>query len=305
MSLSVAVDPPRPKAIPLKALRAFEAAARHESFVLAGEELAVTPGAIAQQIKVLEDWAGCRLFERKPQGVRLTDLGRAALPELSSALDDLGGVAQRLRRAGMPGSIRIAALPSVAQLWLSPRLPSLRAAFPDLLISVTALEQPPNLQRESFDIALFFLNSVPDATDCAVLCEDRLFPVCTPELAEKLKRAGTPSHDVLLHDETWREDWPEWLEAARAHSGRHRHASDGRSGPVFSLYSLAVQAAIDGAGLLIGHQPLVEAALARGRLAQAFKFSLPSDKPLCAIYPRDSVESETSRRVVDWLKQQA
>ncbi len=300
----MAVDPPRPKAIPLKALRAFEAAARHESFVLAGEELGVTPGAIAQQIKTLEDWAACRLFERKAQGVRLTELGRAALPDLTSALDDLGGVAQRLRRAGMPGSIRIAALPSVAQLWLSPRLPALRAAFPELLISVTALEQPPNLQRESFDLALFFLNEMPDSVDCTVLCEDRLFPVCTPELAERIKRTGTPSHDVLLHDETWREDWPEWLQAARAHSGRHRHASDGRSGPVFSLYSLAVQAAIDGAGLLMGHQPLIEAAMARGRLVQTFKFSLPSDKPLCAITPRDSVESETSRQLVAWLKKQ-
>ena len=304
MSLVLAIDPPRPKAMPLKALRAFEAAARHESFALAGEELAVTPGAIAQQIKLLEEWAGCKLFERKAQGVNLTDLGRDALPDLSSALDDLGSVAQRLRRAGMPGSIRIAALPSVAQLWLSPRLPALRSAFPDLLVSVTALEQPPNLQRESFDLALFFLNEVPEAVDCTVLCEDRLFPVCTPVLAEKLKRAGTPSHDVLLHDETWRQDWPEWLQAARTHSGRHRHASDGRSGPVFSLYSLAVQAAIDGAGLLIGHQPLVESALARGRLVQAFTFSLPSEKPLCALYPKDSVESSLCAQVVAWLRTQ-
>ncbi|WP_282610624.1 LysR substrate-binding domain-containing protein [Pelagibius sp. Alg239-R121] len=298
----MAVDPPRPRAIPLKALRAFEAAARHESFVLAGEELAVTPGAIAQQVKLLEEWAGCRLFERKAQGVSLSEPGHAALPALKAAFDALGAAAQDLRRAGMPGSIRIAALPSVAQLWLSPRLPALRAAFPELLVSVTALEPPPNLLRESFDLALFFLNQMPQDVECSVLSEDRLFPVCTPELAQKLKRAGTPSHDVLLHDETWRDDWPEWLRAARAHSGKHRHASDGRSGPVFSLYSLAVQAAVDGAGLLIGHQPLVESALARGRLVQAFNFSLPSDKPLCALYPKDSAESGLCKQVVDWLK---
>lgn len=301
----MAVDPPRPKAMPLKALRAFEAAARHESFVLAGEELLVTPGAIAQQIKLLEEWAGCRLFERKAQGVRLSDVGRAALPSLTAAFDALGVSAQELRRAGMPGSIRIAALPSVAQLWLSPRLPALRAHFPELLISVTALERPPNLQRESFDLALFFLNEVPEGAECSVLAEDRLFPVCTPELAQKLKQRAEPSHDVLLHDETWREDWPEWLRAARAHSGRHRHTSDGHAGPLFSLYSLAVQAAIDGAGLLIGHQPLVESALARGRLVQAFKFSLPSDKPLCALVSKQGREDEISRQVVQWLKQDA
>lgn len=298
----MAIDPPRPKAMPLRALRAFEAAARHESFVLAGEELSVTPGAIAQQIKLLEDWAGCRLFERRAQGVRLSDQGRAVLPSLTAAFDALGASAQELRRAGMPGSIRIAALPSVAQLWLSPRLPGLRAAFPELLISVTALEQPPNLQRESFDLALFFVNEVPDGVSCSVLAEDRLFPVCTPEIARKLKRSAGPSHDVLLHDETWREDWSEWLQAARAHSGKHRHSSDGRSGPVFSLYSLAVQAAIDGAGLLIGHEPLVAGTLARGRLVQAFSFSLPSDKPLCALYHPKGAESGLCKQVIERLR---
>jgi LysR family glycine cleavage system transcriptional activator len=298
----MAVDPPRPKALPLKALRAFEAAARHESFVLAAEELAVTPGAIAQQIKTLEIWADCRLFERKARGVRLTEAGLAALPELSAAFDALGTAAQKLRHAGLPGAIRIAALPSVAQLWLSPRLPALRTAFPELLISVTALEKPPNLQRESFDLALFFLKDAPKGTHCSLLTEDRLTAVCAPAVAQRLANSDRPSQDALIHDETWREDWANWLQAAREATGRDLHSGNPRRGPVFSLYSLAVQAAIDGAGLLIGHRPLVAQTIERGRLVEVFGFSLPSDAPLCALSPKDSTENETSSQVIEWLK---
>ena len=124
MGKIMTVSPPRPKGPPLNALRAFEAAARRGSFSAAADELCVTPGAVAQQVKSLEAWAGARLFLRHAQGVELTALGLDVLPGFVAAFDRLGEAAQALRSQAAPDTIGIAALPSIAQLWLSPRLPA-------------------------------------------------------------------------------------------------------------------------------------------------------------------------------------
>ena len=153
----MAVNPPRPLFPSLNALRAFEAAARHESFIGAAAELGVTPAAVAQQIKKLEEWAGRPLFRRLARGLRLTADARAVLPHFSEAFDKLGSAVHVLKASTRPTEIQIAALPSIAQLWLSPRLGLLRRAFPKLEISVVAMEEPPDFSRELFDVGLFFL----------------------------------------------------------------------------------------------------------------------------------------------------
>ena len=143
----MAVSPPRPKDLPLTALRAFEAAARLGGFSAAAPQLGVTPGAITAHVKTLETALGAALFDRTTRGVRLTALGRRVLPEFVAAFDALGAAVQTLRREAAPRTVHIATLPSIAQLWLSPRLPALRAAAPEIAISITAMETPPNLKR--------------------------------------------------------------------------------------------------------------------------------------------------------------
>jgi len=150
----MSISPPRPKSPPLNAMRAFESAARLGGFSKAADELCVTPGAISQHIKSLEEWAGAPLFKRRSQGVMLTELGMETASQFSDAFDALGGAVRSLRSGARQSTINIAALPSVAQLWLSPRLPAIRAALSDLKISITALETPPNLYREMFDISI-------------------------------------------------------------------------------------------------------------------------------------------------------
>lgn len=153
----MSVDPPGPPLPSLNALRAFEAAARHEGFARAAAELHVTAAAVAQQVRTLEAWAGRPLFQRLPQGLQLTHEGRAVLPRMIEAFDSLGLAVQALRTINRPHEVRIAALPSVAILWLSPRLPRLRRNFPDLALSVSAVEQPPNFRRDLCDLGLFFV----------------------------------------------------------------------------------------------------------------------------------------------------
>jgi LysR family glycine cleavage system transcriptional activator len=271
----MSVAPPRPKGPPLNALRAFEAAARLNSFSSAAGELCVTPGAVAQQIKALESWAGAPLFGRHAQGVRLTPLGRAVAPELGKAFDSLADAAHLLRRIAAPDEIRIAALPSVAQLWLSPRLPAIRRDSPGLSVSVMAMERPPNLMREPFDLAIFFESGQSGGVATQVLAEDSLFPVCAPGIAARLTTPRDLGGETLLHDAMWRDDWAIWLAAEKL------GAISTVPGPAYSLYSLAVEEAIHGAGVLIGHAPLVAPALASGALVAPFA-RLAANRPLVA-----------------------
>ena len=245
------VAPPRPKGPSLNALRAFEVAARHQSFLTAAAELSVTPGAIAQQIKSLEAWAECELFERHANGVRLTSNGSALLPRLSAGFDLLGLAAQDLRRLSSPTECRIATLPSLAQLWLLPLLPKLRATFPALTISIIAMEEPPNLVRDPYDIALFFDMPKRDGVASTALTNAACSPVCTPTLAKRLKSVTDLAHMPLLHDATWRDHWSEWF----AHVGLKQ--TNDTHGAIFSLYSLAVEEAKAGAGVLMGDRKSV------------------------------------------------
>ncbi len=259
----MAITPQRPKGPPLNALRAFEAAARLGGFAPAAEELGVTPGAISQHIKTLEDWAGTPLFTRRSQGVRLTRAGTDLLPGLTFAFDQLGDAVRHLRSTRPQPVVQVAALPSVAQLWLSPRLPALRAVLPGVVLSVTALERPPNLTRELFDLSVF-LRPPAEVPSGIVLAPDSIFPVCAPALAAGLRSPADLAHVPLLHDETWGEDWSHW---ARAAGVRLPNVTDG---PRFSLYALALDAARQGAGVLMGHACLVADALARGDLVCPF-----------------------------------
>lgn len=284
------ISPPRPKDLPLTALRAFEAAARLNGFAAAAQELGVTPGAVTAHIKQLEQTLGAPLFTRTARGVRLTALGQQALPQFTQAFDALGTAINDLRAAASPRTVHIATLPAIAQLWLSPRLPALRAAAPDITISITALEQPPNLKRSPYDLSLFFHDD-PQGR----IAPDTIFPVCAPALAARLTAPDDIARFPCLSDATWSDDWDNWAQTLPAPPAIAQ-------GPTFSLYALAVEECVNGAGLLIGHETLVAAHLADGRLVAPFpqRLTLPrglrlwSDRPLRA--------GTAARFVADWLR---
>ena len=259
----MSVSPPRPKGPPLNALRAFEAAARHRSFTRAAGELCVTPGAVAQQVKLLESWSGAQLFSRKAHGIALTELGQALLPEFIDAFDRLGSAIQSLRSQARPDQVRIAALPSVAQLWLSPRLPKIRSTHGNLGISVVATETPPNLKRELFDLSIFF-EDLPGDQAHIEICRDVIFPVCTPSLARGLETAADLERITCLHDTEWANDWNLWMN--KACPGR----AVTTAGPSYSLYSLMLEEAQNGAGIMMAHESLVQAQLSSGTLVAPF-----------------------------------
>ncbi|MGR3622603.1 LysR family transcriptional regulator [Pseudophaeobacter sp.] len=286
----MAVAPPRPKSIALTALRAFEAAARLGGFSAAAEELGVNPGAISAHIKALEAELGAPLFQRSPKGVVLTALGAQALPGFRQAFDQMGLAVQQLRDAAAPRVVHIATLPAIAQFWLSPRLPQLRAEMPGTEISITALEQPPNLKRTPYDLCLFY-----DADQGEILSRDVIFPVCNPAVAAELHGPQDLSRIACLSDTSWQQDWHDWL------SGSAAPQNITPRGPVYSLYALAVEEALNGAGVLIGHEALLASHLQSGRLVAPFsqRVTLPRALRLWTMPGRGAASA--SRQVAEWL----
>ena len=259
----MAVAPPRPKGPPLNALRAFEAAARLGSFAAAAEELSVSPGAISQHIKAVEAWSGVPLFRRRAQGVDLTEAGRQVVPLLVGAFDGIGQATRMIRDMRPRKTLTVAALPSVAQLWLYPRMTAIRAALPGVKLSITALETPPNLRRDLFDLSLF-PRDPRDCPDGLTLATDQIFPVACPEIAARIRRPEDLATETLLTDESWSADWSEWAEAERV------TLPDLGDAPRYSLYSLAVEEAVAGAGILMGHGFLLDPQIRAGTLVPLF-----------------------------------
>ncbi len=291
----MAVSPLRPQGPPLNALRAFETAARLGGFAAAAEELCVTPGAVAQHVKTLESWADALLFERRSQGVRLTAIGEHVLADFVSAFDQLGMAIQKLRTSAAPKDVRIAALPSIAQLWLSARLPAIRsAALPGVTVSVTAMERPPNLGREPFDLSIFFEDN-PIASSSVELCPDVIFPVCAPVIGSRLKSSADLADETYLNDLSWPNDWNIWISSALPDA-----RLDPR-GPVFSLYSLAVEEALNGAGVLIGHESLVSSHLESGALVVPFEYRVTLPRALSLTAQKHALNNPSLAKIIDTI----
>jgi LysR family glycine cleavage system transcriptional activator len=294
------VKPPRPRLPSLNALRAFEAAARWQSFAKAAEELGVTAGAVTQQIRQLEAWLGFPVFRRLAQGVVPTDAAREVLPRLTRGFDTLGQAVQTLRDSHRDRALSIAALPCIAQLWVSPRLAALQRAFPGLQVSVSAMEQPPDPRREPHDLAIFYLAAGDPGGGLVAGQADTIQPVCTPALAAAIATPADLARQTLLHDAVWRGDWARWLAFAGAPA-----TVDATRGPSFSLYSLALDAALSGSGVLMGRTSLIRAHLADGRLVAPFASALPTPDRLTIISSRAEIAHPRQAGIIGWLLEAA
>lgn len=288
------ISPPRPKGPPLNALRAFEAAARLGSFSAAAEELSVTAGAVSQQIKSVEDWAGTQLFKRHAQGVGLTREGRELSPVLTRAFDEIANASAILRSHRPDKPISIASLPSIAQLWLQPRLAKVRASHTDANLAVYALETPPDMRRAPYDLS-FFLQSPSGAAHQTVLAEDALLPVCTPEVAARLTQLSALGDEILLLDESWASDWSVWA----SHAGFNLQHSQRFAR--YSLYSMALADALAGFGVLMGHRPLVADLLEQGRLVCPYDTELKTGKALVMEVAPAIKPDSTAQKVAEEL----
>jgi LysR family transcriptional regulator of beta-lactamase len=247
--------------LPLNNLRAFEAAARHLSFTNAAIELRVTPAALSQQVKALEDRLGFPLFSRLPRGLALTDEGRAMLPVLTRSFDEIALLLERL--AGSTEAVlSVGVVGTFAVAWLLPRLDTFRAAHPEIDVRVSTNNNRVDIAEEGLDFAIRFGDGAWHGTEAERLMAAPVSPLCAPAIAARLSRPEDLFGETLLR--SYRiDDWTCWFAAAGLKAPVLR-------GPMFDSSRLMVDAAIGGLGVALVPRDLFAAELDAGRLARPF-----------------------------------
>jgi LysR family glycine cleavage system transcriptional activator len=257
---------------PLSALRAFEAAARHGSFKLAANELAVTPTAISHQIRFLEEYTGLGLFERQVRKVVLTDAGAALYPVLRDGFNAFEAVLQGLAAHKARRQVRISATNAFMARWLAPRVADFRRLHPDIDLELHASDQAVELGGELADLAIRYGRGPYPGMVSEPLFADRFAPVASPALAVSgpADLAAFPLIDFKWsRQHPLNPTWKNWFAAAGlawpAPRGQLRFSDEGH----------AIQAALAGQGVALLSLELVADELAAGRLVQPFGPAIP------------------------------
>ncbi|MDH5263709.1 MAG: transcriptional regulator GcvA [Betaproteobacteria bacterium] len=303
---------------PLNALRAFEAAARHRSFKRAAEELFVTPAAISQQVKSLEEYLGVDLFRRLTRAIELTPAAEAMLPKLREGFDSFASGLAQARRAEERGRIAVAAPPNFVARWLMPRLRSFTSSYPqyDLRIigTLRAIDNPEHdvpadAGRADAEVQLSVRYGMGDYPGSVV---DLLFrpyyvPVCSPKLLGRgpaLRKPADLRNHTLIHDDSSpgdeeRPGWEEWLAIAGV------KGVDASRGPRFSNASLVHEAAMDGVGVALALRPLVDSDIEEGRLVVPIERPVPTPYAYYLVTPEALVAHPAASTFRRWLVAQA
>ncbi len=287
---------------PLNALRAFDAAARHQSFKDAAAELGLTHGAVSYQIRQLEDWLGPPdLFERGNRRVTLTPAGQAFQGEVAAALGRIATAARRhADQAGRAGRrvLTVNALATFALRWLLPRLGDFRRSHPTIDVRLSTSSDPVDSLPERHDVVI---RRGPDSFHGYVaepfLVEHRL-PVCSPAALRRhrLRRPEDLRHHTLLHAATQPRLWPDWLAMAGLRDVEPAGVL------VLDHNYLALQGAIDGLGIAIGPTALVASDLDAGRLVAPFSSPLLPSRSYCAYLPEGADADAAIRDFCAWLR---
>ncbi len=291
---------------PLPAVRAFEAAARHGSFVGAGDELCVSPGAIGHQVRLLEDWLGRPLFVRRPRAVELNEAGRRYLQGVGAVLDELERLSAALRHAGDDHALTVTALPSFITRWLMPRLGGFRARHPQVDLRLLASIPPVDFARDQVDLALRLGRGLYPGLAAEPLLPETYVAVGGPTLGASLGAPADVLSATLLHDDPEpripeQVDWPRWCAAQQLRVPARRL----RQGLRFSHTYLTLDAAAAGEGAALASDVLAADALAQGRLALLPGRPVPGPYAYHLVHPQDALERPAARAFCEWLRQEA
>ena len=250
---------------PLTALRAFDAAARHMSFQDAAAELNVTPAALSFQIKSLEEHFEGPLFIRHNRAVELTEAGRTLAPGARDGFETLAAAWRAARRVTDHASLTVTTGPSFTAVWLAPQLFTFARAHPDIELRLSASLALVDVARSEVDLAIRF-GYGPDTDDLHAeeFLEDWVTPMMSPEMAALYPTAADLAQAPLIHQDDIRFldppcDWPAWFRAANL-------SDRDWTGPRYSQADHAINAAMSGAGVILGRGALAARALAEGRL---------------------------------------
>ena len=303
--------------LPFGALRVFESASRHLSFKQAAEELFITPAAVSQQIKSLEHQLGVKLFNRHNRGLTLTDAAKQGLPLLTHGFDSLIEAVDLIRGARQEPRLTIWMAPSFASKWFVPRLQRFADMHPDIDLDISASPNlvdstasnvtipVENFRRDNVDIAIRFGKGAYPGCRVDKLFSVSAIPLCSPELMRGKHPLETPDDlrfHTLIHDDTryeGRPDWATWLKAANV-SG-----IDANRGLHFNHGNLAINAAVDGQGVVLSMKALASGDIAAGRLVAPFNLSLPLEYAYYMITLEELTDQPHTAAFREWILREA
>lgn len=294
---------------PLNALRAFEAAARTGGYVAAAEELGVSPAAVSQQVRNLEDFLGKQLFRRFNNRVLLTDAGQVVFAGASDALQSISALTEQVMSGSTRSRLVISVITSVAERWLEPRLAAFALKEKALRIDLRVEGDPVDFARHNIDLRICYgTNQYPEMNTIR-LFQDEVLPLCSPAYLERNAGAkaqgmnGVPDDD-LIHT-SWgpsfvsHPTWHAWF----AKSGIDR--PNDIKGYQVGMSSLALDLARDGVGVALGQKMMAGGDLAAGRLVPLSDTAIELGHPYCLVHPRSKSRKAGLLALIDWLTKEA
>ncbi|WP_311240542.1 MULTISPECIES: LysR family transcriptional regulator AmpR [unclassified Xanthomonas] len=282
---------PRPR-LPLNALRAFEAAARHQNLTRAAGELCVSQAALSHQIKALEQQLGTSLFHRLPRGVALTDEGAALAPVLGEAFDRIAATLERFADGRYREVLSVGVVGTFATGWLLPRLPAFHAAHPDIELRLSTHNNRVDLAGEGLDLAIRFGDGDWQGQIAQALMEAPFAPVCAPSMARCLRTPADLAQLPLLRSYRL-DEWPQWFRAAGV-------ADVPARGAMFDSSLTLASAAAAGSGVALLPLPMFRQDLDAGRLVCPFPIQIDAGRYWLTRL-RSRPESDADARLRDWL----
>jgi LysR family transcriptional regulator, glycine cleavage system transcriptional activator len=282
----------------------FEAAARNLSFTKAAEELFLTQSAVSRQIKALEDHLGVALFERRPRSLILTEAGQTLYRVTTDVLERLQNAVDQLGSVSRTRQLSITTTTGFASLWLIPRLPRFTNLHPAIDVRISATTDMLNLERSLVDLAIRYCppEAVPEGT--IRLFGEEILPVCSPALlrdrSRPLKRPQQLKDHTLLHFDYPGAvksfmDWGTWLSALGLGDLNPTRALQ------FSQYEQMIQAAINGQGIALGRQPLVNDLIHSGALVAPFRGAVVGSRAYFLVESPAASGKSHVHAFVEWL----
>lgn len=283
---------------PLRALTAFEAAARLGSFRLAAGELGVTRSAVSHQVKALEQELGVQLFRRDARRAELTDAGRTYFPAIREAFNQIATQTKALRPAAADNEFTIQVYVTVALKWLIPRLHDFERRFPEMKVRLSTSYFDWDFDEANVDAGFILARNKPAGHYYRPLFKSLLTPICAPPLLKSLKTPNDLKKQKLLYVYTAEEDWRLWLEAARMEEIK---LSDRLA---FDSYILAQEAAVEGRGIAMTIGPFADDDIKSGRLIQPFDLLVPHRHTWQFVCAAENKLKPKIKRFEDWLVKQ-
>ena len=287
---------------PLKALLAFDAVMRSSSFSVAAEDLCVTPGAVGQQIRKLEDWLGLTLFTRQVRQVLPTPDAQTYWTRIQPAIAQILDASRALKESRNNG-VRVSMPPSFAAKWFTRRMASFLTRHPEVELHLGSSVTPVDFERDAVDLAIRYFTGQDPRLDATLLLQDEARVYCSPSYARriKLKRTGDVKRATLLHT-TIQPYWKQWLQRF---SQLGDETIDALPGIHFDQGLLAIEAARQGQGLVMASHHLTAEEVVDGSLIEPFPHRLALSNSYYVVHPRQTSLRPAARQLKAWLIEQA